>query len=123
MDTVIRGHDAAKVPFEVREPRCRVCRNETVRIVVNQLLNWRSIPITLGSGKIHVVTYADILRDLEPLNARLDKSRRITYHSLRAHAERHHDVAAYCDSQIQKMLAALHGLTVDEYRNFLMQSN
>ena len=35
-------------------------------------------PITLGRGTTHVVTYADILRDLEPLNRGRDKKDRIT---------------------------------------------
>jgi hypothetical protein len=59
--------------FEPKEPRCRVCRDEAIRVLVNQLLDWRGAPIFLGPGKVHVVTYTDILRDLEPLNARLDK--------------------------------------------------
>ena len=51
-------------------------------------------PITLGRGTTHVVTYADILRDLEPLNEGRDKSDRITYDSLWVHAKRHYDLAA-----------------------------
>ena len=26
--------------FERREPRCRICRDETVRVLVNELLDW-----------------------------------------------------------------------------------
>jgi hypothetical protein len=50
-------------------------------------------PITLGRGKTHVVTYADILRDLEPLNEGRDESARITYDSLWVHAKRHYGLA------------------------------
>ena len=53
-----------------------------------------SAPIILGRGKTHVVTYADILRDLEPLNKGRDKRDRITYDSLWVHAKRHYDHAA-----------------------------
>jgi hypothetical protein len=44
-------------------------------------------------GKTHVVTYTDILRDLEPLNEGRDKRDRITYSSLWVHAKRHYDLA------------------------------
>ena len=37
--------------------------------------------------------YADILRDLEPLNEGRDERDRITYHSLWVHAKRHYDLA------------------------------
>ena len=62
---------ATKLPradIERKEPRCRVCRDESVRVRVNQLLDWHGAPIYLGPGKTHVISYADILRDLEPLN-------------------------------------------------------
>ena len=39
------------------------------------------------------ITYADILRDLEPLNEGRDKRDRITYDSLWIHAKRHYDLA------------------------------
>jgi hypothetical protein len=48
----------------------------------------------MGRGKIHVVTYANILRDLEPLNEGSNKRDRITDNSLRVHAKRHYDDAA-----------------------------
>jgi hypothetical protein len=62
-----------RADFERREPRCRICRDETVRVLVNKLLDWHGAPLILGRGKTHVVTYADILRDLEPLNKGRDK--------------------------------------------------
>ena len=79
--------------FERREPRCRICRNETVRVVVNDLLDWRGVPIILGRGKTHRVTLAEILRHLEPLNEGRDQSARITYDALWIHAKRHYDLA------------------------------
>ena len=60
----------------------------------NKLLDWQGAPIILGRGKTHVVTYADILRDLEPLNEGRDKKDRITYDCLWVHAKRHYDKAA-----------------------------
>jgi hypothetical protein len=52
--------------FERREPRCRICRDETVCVLVDKLLDWRGAPLIRGHGKPHTVNYADILRDLEP---------------------------------------------------------
>ena len=85
---------ALRADFERTEPRCRICRDETVRVLVNKLLDWHGAPIILGRGKTHVVTYADILRDLEPLNKGRDKRDRIAYDSLWVHAKRHYDHAA-----------------------------
>src|SRR5271166_578282 len=84
---------AERARIEPREPRCRICRDSDVRRLVNDLLGWRGVPIILGRGKTHVVTYADILRDLEPLNEGRDKKDRITYDSLWVHAKRHYDLA------------------------------
>ena len=56
-------------------------------------------------GKTHLVTYADILRDLEPLNEGRDKRDRITYDSLWVHAKRHYDlagIAAYWSARMSK---------------------
>jgi hypothetical protein len=69
--------------FERREPRCRVCRDPDVRILVNELLDWRGVPIILGRGKTH----------------------RITYDSLWIHAKRHYDLArivAYRRTRLSK---------------------
>ena len=71
-----------RADFERREPRCRICRDETVRILVNELLDWRGVPIILDRGKTHRITYADILHDLEPLNEGRGDRDRITYDSL-----------------------------------------
>jgi hypothetical protein len=93
--------------FDRREPRCRICRDETVRVLVNELLDWHGAPTILGRGKTHVVTYADILRDVEPLNEGRDDNDRITYDSLWVHAKRHYDdaaVTAYWRAQMHKEL-------------------
>ncbi len=74
------------------EPRCRICRDEGIRNQVNELLKWHGVPIPMGGGKFHHVTYASILRYLEPLNADRDGNGRITYASLWVHAKRHVDV-------------------------------
>ena len=74
-----------------REPRCRICREEAVRLEVNNLLDWHGVPVFQERGKSRRVTYAEILRDLEPLNEGRDKRDRITYDSLWVHAQRHYD--------------------------------
>jgi hypothetical protein len=107
MSTMTRAAEPLRADFERREPRCRLCRDETVRVLVNELLDWHGAPIILGRGKTHVVTYADILRGLEPLNERRDKRDRITYDSLWVHAKRHYDLAgltAYWRARMRKEL-------------------
>jgi hypothetical protein len=102
-----RPGDPLSDVFERREPRCRICRDETVRVLVNQLLDWHGAPLILGPGTVHVVTYADILCDLEPLNEGRDKRNRITYDSLWVHAKRHYDTtgqAAYLRTWMDKEL-------------------
>ena len=94
-----------RADVERREPRCRVCRDETVRILVNELLDLRGIPIIVGRGKIHRITLTEILRDLAPLNEGRDTRRRITYDSLWVHAKRHYDLAgtaAYWSTRMSK---------------------
>ena len=56
--SLTRSADPLRAALERKEPRCRICRDETVRVLVNELLDWRGAPIILGSGKIHMVTYA-----------------------------------------------------------------
>jgi hypothetical protein len=105
MSTMSRAAEPVRDDSERREPRCRVCREEAVRILVNQLLDWRGVPIPLGRGKAHRVTYAEILRDLEPLNEGRDKKDRITYDALWVHAKRHYDIAgrmAYWETRMVK---------------------
>ena len=49
-----------RADFERREPRCRICRDEAVRVVVNELLDWRGVPVIQGRGKTHLVTLTQI---------------------------------------------------------------
>ena len=93
MSTTRGALNPVTADYERREPRCRVCRDEAVRVVVNELLDWHGVPILLGRGKTHLVTYAEILRNLEPLNEGRDERHRITYDSLWVHAKRHYDLA------------------------------
>ncbi|MGA8332042.1 MAG: hypothetical protein WB777_22535 [Mycobacterium sp.] len=59
-----------------------------MRTRVDELLDWVGIPTMMGNNNFHVVTYADILRDLEPLNGSRSTKDRITYNSLWVHAKR-----------------------------------
>ena len=93
MSTTTRAAEPVRVDVERREPRCRICRDEGVRLLVNELLDWRGVPIIVEGGKWHRISYADILRGLEPLNEVRDERDRITYDSLWIHAKRHRDVA------------------------------
>ena len=61
------------------EPRCRVCRNDSMRKKVNDML---------ATG----ASYAMILRALEDDNATLDNCDRVTIDSLRNHTARHFPV-------------------------------
>jgi hypothetical protein len=93
--------------FERIEPRCRVCQHPFVRRLVNDFLDWRGAPIILGPGKSHVVTYADILRGLQPINEGRDRRDQITYSCLWIHAKRHHDPDAVAAYQMAKLLKEL----------------
>lgn len=60
-----------------------------------------------GCGRNVRITYADILRDVEPLNEGRDKTDRITYDSLWIHAKRHYDlagIAAYWTARMDREL-------------------
>jgi hypothetical protein len=48
--------------FERREPRCRICRDETVRVGVNELLDWRGVPIPREGGKTHRIMWVHFQR-------------------------------------------------------------
>ena len=100
-----RTTEPVRADFDRREPRCHICRDETVRVVVNELLDWQGVPIFLGRGKVHRITLAEILRDLAPLNEGRDNWRRITYDSLWVHFQRHYSLAgqvAYRRSRMAK---------------------
>jgi hypothetical protein len=97
--------------LERAEPRCRICRDPDLRLLVNALLDWHGVPVPLESGKMDLITYADILRAVEPINGGWDP---ITYHNVRVHAKRHYDlagIAAYWSRRTEK-----------EVRNFLKDS-
>src|ERR1700752_2458237 len=120
MSTMTRAAEPLWDDFERREPRCRICRDESARVLVNKLLDWHGVPIILGRGKTHVVTYADILRGLVPLNEGRDKRDRITYDSLWVHAKRHYDLAgitAYWEAKVDKELRNVLGITFEDLLN------
>jgi hypothetical protein len=73
------------------EPRCRVCRNDILRIKVNNLL---------ASG----ASYAMILRTLRDDNATLDKPDRITIDSIRNHTVRHFPVQNVAKTTYRRIL-------------------
>ena len=76
-----------------------------MRILVNRRLDWRGVPVPQEGGKWHLITLADILRDLEPLNEGRDRKDRITYDALWVHAKRHYSfagVAAYWRTRMYK---------------------
>ena len=54
MTTMTGAAEPLRADFERREPRCRICRDETVPVLVNELLDWHGAPIILGRGKTHV---------------------------------------------------------------------
>ena len=73
------------------EPRCRVCRNDTLRIKVNDLL---------ASG----ASYAMILRALRDDNAKLDKGDQVTIDSIRNHTTRHFPVQNVAKATYRRIL-------------------
>lgn len=97
VSAMIQKTNALRTALRRREPRCRICRDDAARLRVDALLDWVGVPIMLGNNKFHVVTYADILRDLEPLNGSRAPKDRITYNSLWIHAKRHYDVEGLLD--------------------------
>jgi len=115
-----RTADPLRAALERREPRCRICRDENVRVLVNELLDLRETSIILGTGVTHVVTYADILRELEPVNKGRDKKNRITYSSLWAHAKRHYELAGildYREARLDKEMKNVLGITFEDLLN------
>ncbi|MCX5044651.1 hypothetical protein OG921_15895 [Aldersonia sp. NBC_00410] len=97
--------ESVRADFERREPRCRICRDESVCIAVNGLLDWRGVPIIREGGNFHRITLAEILRSIEPLNEGRDARDRITYDSLWIHSQRHYSFAgkvAYWNARVVK---------------------
>ncbi len=68
--------------FVRQEPRCRICRDDDVRMLVNKLLGCRPMGLKL----------ADIMRILEPVNKGRGKKNLITYDCLWVHSRRHYDI-------------------------------
>jgi hypothetical protein len=105
---------------EVAEPRCRVCRDPEVRRLVNDLLDWRGVPIPVG-GRLRRVTYTEILAKLKPMNEGRPLGDQITYDSLWVHAKRHHGLtgivaywSARMDRELREALQALGGREPDD---------
>jgi len=73
------------------EPRCRICRNDSMRRKVNDLL-------ATGAG------YAMVLRALGEDNAKLDKRDRITVDSVRNHCETHFPVQQIARATYREIL-------------------
>ena len=73
------------------EPRCRICRNDSVRRKVNDLL-------ATGAG------YAMVLRALGEDNAKLDKRGRVTIDSIRNHCQRHFPVQHVARASYREIL-------------------
>jgi hypothetical protein len=91
------------------EPRCHICRDDKVRVRVNELLDWRGVRVPSRSGWVNAVSYLDILREV---NHGRDKADLITLASLRVHAKRHYDLAgvvAHWAAQIDKKLRSALG--------------
>lgn len=113
LGAMVQKTKALRTALRRREPRCRICRDEAVRNHVDQLLDWVGLPIIQGPSKVHVVTYADILRDLEPLNGSRTTKDRITYDSLWIHAKRHYDLDGLLDywgRRVEKEFEELFGI-------------
>lgn len=72
-----RAAEPVTADFERREPRCRICRDESVRVDVNELLDWRGVPIPREGGKTHRITLTEILAWLGPFNEGRDKTKGI----------------------------------------------
>ena len=113
LSAMVQKTNALRTALRRRESRCRVCREEAIRIRIDAMLEWVGIPVPLGPGKFHKITYRDILRDLEPLNARRPLKDRITYNSLLVHAKRHHDLKGLVDRwahQVEKKFEDMLGI-------------
>ncbi len=98
-----------------------------MRRLVNDLLDWRGVPIRLGRGKTHRTTYASIIRALEPINEARGEGDRISYSSLWVHAKRHYDIdgiVAYWSARMPRELRnAMRGSGRRTYRTALGKSH
>jgi hypothetical protein len=106
-----RKMEADLMGLERVETRCRICRDPELRLLVDALLDWRGVPVPLEGGRVHRVTYSDVLRALEPFNGFCGDWETVTYNNLWVHAQRHYDlrgIATYWSRRTEK-----------EVRNFL----
>jgi hypothetical protein len=101
--------------FERIEPRCHICRDEKVRVRVNELLDWHGVPIpnSWSRGQVKALTYSDILREV---NSGRDKANLITLASLKRHVKFHYDIeevvnywAAQMEKKLESFLDGLRG--------------
>lgn len=114
LSEMMQKAQALRTALRRREPRCRICRDDAVRVRVDERLDWVGVPIILGPNKVHRVTYADILRDIEPLNTGRAKKDRITYNSIWVHAKRHYDLEGLVDhwsAKVEKEMEDTLGIT------------
>lgn len=91
------------------EPRCRICRDPSIRDEVDALLAWRGAPVR-AKGKVRCITLAEIYRSLEHLNSLRRVGDRLTYTSLWNHTRRHFlidGVMARVDARLQRDLQRL----------------
>ena len=89
-DTVESMELATRNGFHL-EPRCRVCRNDSVRKKVNDML---------ATG----ASYAQIVRALAADNAELDERDRVTVDSVRNHSGRHFPVQQVAHATYREIL-------------------
>jgi hypothetical protein len=82
-------------PLAHREPRCRICREEDLRVRVDELLRWRGTPLIDGRGGFRCVTYSDIW---QILNVDVDEANSVSYSSLWNHAKRHYGRSVTVDA-------------------------
>jgi hypothetical protein len=73
------------------EPRCRICRNDSLRTKVNDLL---------ATG----ASYAMVLRALDDANTKLEQRHRVTIDSIRNHANRHFPVQQVARATYREIL-------------------
>jgi hypothetical protein len=93
-----------RLDHEVVEPRCRICRDPGLRRRVNQLLDWRGVPIPEGGKTYRITSYRTILAWINKERPDADQ---ITYDSLWIHSKRHHELAgvvAYWSARIENEL-------------------
>ena len=116
MSTMTRAAEPVRADFERREPRCRICRDETVRVWSMSCWTGAVSRAIWAGGKTHRITLTEILRFLEPINEGRDKRDRITYDALWVHFQRHDRLAGRTarlenpDVQgVQEVQAALRG--------------